>query len=67
MAMSQWDKNNIKGIVFYGEGDWFGAHLLRLIHKADRYNRERLRIGFPEQVEAYENYMQGESNESNRI
>ena len=64
MAMSEYDKKNIKGILFYGEGDYFTARLLRLINKADSSNREKLRLGFPEEVEAYESYMRGDGNES---
>lgn len=38
----------------YGWGTHFGVKLLDLIAKADGGNRERLRLGFPNYVEAYE-------------
>ena len=53
--MSSYDRANV-GYILAGEGTWFGAHLLRLISKADNNNRELLRKGFPEQVEAVEKY-----------
>ena len=56
--MSNYDKANI-GNILAGEGDWFTANLLRLISKADSYNLERLRKGFPEAVEAIEAYRKG--------
>ena len=43
-----------------GYGDWFSAKLMRLIMKADRENKERLRIAFPDHVQAYDDYMRGE-------
>jgi hypothetical protein len=42
--------------IIAGYGDWFSAKLYRLIHKADRENRERIRAGFPLHVSAYENW-----------
>ncbi len=57
--MSQYDKANV-GYILAGTGTWFGAHLLRLISKADKINLELLRKGFPEQVEAVEKYRRGE-------
>lgn len=53
--LSDYDKNHIQGIL-YGEGDWFNAHLLRLIAKADTANKERLRLAFPEEVKAFEDW-----------
>jgi hypothetical protein len=52
-SMTEYDKQNIDKIL-QGEGSWFTAHLLRLIAKADRQNRDKLRMGFPEEVAAYE-------------
>lgn len=43
-----------------GKGDWFTSHLLRLIAKADPVNRERLRMGFPDEVAAYERWLNSE-------
>lgn len=37
--------------------DWFTVRLLGLIAKADLTNRERLKLGFPEEVEAYERWL----------
>jgi hypothetical protein len=42
-----------------GKGTNFTAQLLRLIAKADLSNREKLRLGFPEVVEAYEKWFNG--------
>ena len=36
---------------------WFTGHLLRLISKADQINRERIRLGFPEAVAAWEAWL----------
>ncbi len=40
-----------------GSGDWFTIKLLTLIAKADGQNRERIRLGFPQEVEAYERWL----------
>ena len=40
-------------------GDWFSSHLLRLIAKADKVNRERIRLGFPDHVAAWERWQAG--------
>lgn len=40
-----------------GRGDWFSSHLIRLIFKADGFNRELLRSPFPDHVAAYDRYM----------
>ena len=53
--MSDYDKENIERILC-GEGDWFGAYLLRLIRKADIRNRTLLKLSFPEQVAAIEEW-----------
>jgi len=39
-----------------GHGTWFTSHLLRLIAKADHENMERIRLGFPASVAAYERW-----------
>ncbi len=36
--------------------DWFTVKLIGLIAKADLKNRERIRLGFPLEVEAYERW-----------
>lgn len=38
------------------DGTWFTSHLLRLCAKADKQNLERIRLGFPEVVAAYESW-----------
>ena len=44
-----------------GSGDWFTAHLFRLILKADNSNKDRLREGFPAEVDFVEAwYVKGE-------
>jgi len=55
-GMSEFDKENIQHIL-KGQGNWFGAYLLRLIAKADRKNRAKLKQVFPEHVQAYEEYV----------
>jgi hypothetical protein len=56
--MSPYDRSHI-GTIVGGEGTWFTAHLLRLIAKADDSNRARLRLSFPEEVAAYEEWLNG--------
>lgn len=45
------------GDILAGHGNWFSAYLLRLIAKADVHNRERLRLAFPDHVQAYEAWL----------
>jgi hypothetical protein len=52
MDISDYDKQHIVEILG-GEGNWFGAHLIRLIAKADLHNRHLLGEVYPEHVEAY--------------
>lgn len=51
-ALSLYDRTHIAEIVA-GQGDWFSAHLLRLIAKADDTNRLRLSLIYPDHVQAY--------------
>lgn len=53
------DVANLGLIVSDQHGDWFTAHLLRLIKKADARNREKLRLAFPEEVAALELWEKG--------
>lgn len=53
--LSEYDKAEIQTIL-RGHGDWFTAQLLRLIAKADEGNKEKLRLGFPAEVELVEKY-----------
>jgi hypothetical protein len=49
---SEFDRAHV-GQILRGRGDWFSAHVLRLCAKTDRVNLERIRLAFPEHVEAY--------------
>lgn len=40
----------------YGTGDWFTVQLFALISKADSSNREAIRLGFPTEVEVFEEW-----------
>jgi len=40
--------------------NWYTCYLLRLIAKASKMNRETLRIVYPEEVAAYEEWYKGE-------
>ena len=53
---SDFDLENFEDLL-HGEGTWFHVWLARLIAKADSENLERLRVGFPEEVAAYERWM----------
>jgi len=53
--ISPYDRSHI-GEILAGQGDWFTAKLLRLCMKADSSNLERIRLGFPEVVEAFEEW-----------
>jgi hypothetical protein len=53
------DKENIEDIIAGKHGDWFTAHLLRLIKKADHVNRDKLRRIWPDEVEAVERWENG--------
>jgi hypothetical protein len=41
------------------QGDWWSAHLLRLIAKSDPAHRAALALVFPSHVEAYERWHKG--------
>lgn len=41
------------GDIVAGHGDWFTAELLRLCAKADAQNLTKLRLAFPDEVDAY--------------
>lgn len=53
--INDYDRAHI-GDIMAGRGDWFTAQLLRLCAKADQFNLERIRLGFPEVVEAFEQW-----------
>lgn len=56
--LTDFDKDRIQKILDndYSKFDYFTAHLLRLIAKADIDNRKLLRKGYPEEVIFIENY-----------
>jgi hypothetical protein len=56
-GISDFDRAHIADILA-GEGDWFTAHLLRLIAKADAMNRAKLKFMYSEEVEAFEEWEQ---------
>ena len=56
MTPSEYDKAHVRDIL-QGEGDWFGAMLLRLIAHADTENLELLRQIYPEHVDLYERWL----------
>ena len=51
--MSDYDREH-SGAILAGHGTWFTAELLRLCAHADTMNREKLRLAFPDVVEAYD-------------
>ena len=57
--LSEFDKTHV-GEILAGMGDWFSAQLLRLCAKADGQNLEKLRLGFPEHVEAFVRWRDGD-------
>jgi hypothetical protein len=56
ITMKDFDRQNI-GALLAGEGDWWSAQFVRLIAKSDTERRARLRLAFPEHVEAVEDYL----------
>jgi len=56
--MSDFDRAHIGDLVA-GHGDWFTAQLLRLCAKADENNLAKLRLAFPEEVQAFINWQEG--------
>ena len=56
--ISDYDRDSMAAILA-GQGDWFSAHLLRLISRADAYNLAKLRLIFPDHVAAYESWHKG--------
>ena len=58
-GITEYDRKSV-GKILRGHGTWFGAELLRLIAHADLDNREKIRLGFPDYVAAYEAWDRGE-------
>ena len=61
MSISDYDREHLSQIIVMGHGDWFTDQLLRLCRKADASNLERLRTGFPDEVEAFEMWERGDA------
>ena len=57
--MGPWDREHLQEILL-GHGDWFTARLIRLIARADPARKERLRLGFPEEVAAVEEWQRND-------
>ncbi len=60
--ISEYDKAHVQEIL-NGHGDWFTAELLRLIGHADQSNRAKIGIAFPEEVEVYWAWFDGEESD----
>jgi hypothetical protein len=58
MTISAFDKEHVGDLVA-GHGTWFTARLLRLCAAADHENLARLRIAFPDVVDAYLDWREG--------
>ena len=58
MPISEWDREHMDEIIG-GEGDWFTAHLLRLMNKADAENRAILGILYPNEYMAFLEWKSG--------
>lgn len=52
MKISDFDREHV-GEIVAGHGDWFSAHLLRLMAKADADNLALLGLVFPDHLEAF--------------
>ena len=61
MSNTDYNNNNI-GPIIRGQGDWFTAHLLRLIARADTPNKEKLAQVFPKEVAAVQTFQTGKPN-----
>lgn len=62
MSISSYDRLHVPAILADLKGeryDWFSAQLLRLIAKADSTNRAKIRLAFPDHVEAFEDWYHG--------
>ena len=55
----EFEKKNL-GKILMGEGDWFGALLLRTIARADTPNRAKLYSVYPDHVNAVHEYQTGQ-------
>lgn len=55
MSFSDFDKQKFYDILC-GDGDWFHAHLARLMAKADDHNFARLQLAFPKEAATFLKY-----------
>jgi hypothetical protein len=60
MTITQFDREHIEDIL-RGAGTWFTADLIRLCAHADEGNLERIRLGFPDVVDAYLAWRRGDA------
>lgn len=58
LVPSDYERYNV-GTIVDGSGGGFYSGLVRLIAKADKDSRERLRKGFPHHVACYEAWCEG--------
>jgi hypothetical protein len=56
--ISQWDIDHFDDIIA-GHGDWFTAQLIRLIHKADQINFQKLFEAYPAECTIYIRWQKG--------
>jgi hypothetical protein len=52
MSVSEYDRAHM-GEIMMGEGDWFSAHLFRLMHRCDPTNFAKLQQVYPEHAQVY--------------
>jgi len=62
MEMSDYDKASI-GEILAGDGDWYTAHLIRLIAKADGNNLRKLARVYPDEVRTVLEFLGDKSGE----
>ena len=62
--MSAYDRANVGRLISDPGCDWFTARLLRLLCVCDPERRERIRLGFPEEVAAWEAYQRSNDGQS---
>lgn len=59
--VTDFDRANIRNIMHDKPGyDWFTCKLLRLLASSDLENREKIRTIYPEAVELFEEWRNGE-------
>jgi len=66
VAVTDFDRQHVEQIMRSESMDWFAARVIRLCGHADEYNLERLRLAFPEHVEAFEDWYHGRGFYANR-